>query len=254
MGGDNSSSSAVSARAMPTMNPEVDCSRFVRISRGGTGHQKQGTRSHQRMTSKQGMRTLRGPGTTKEWGYNNDGLYLEETDLRVGRCRNSFGRVRDSRGARRIQCPGCDRQSFGLRCGRARGRDSPRTFIDPCTGAVCEEGEPCFTSIPGLPCDDGNPCTLNDECSEASECVGTDTLLCEDGDPCTIDSCEDGEGCVFELAPDETVCDDGVPCTTEDACVSGVCTGTPKACSEDENPCTINEGCDEKPGSASWCR
>lgn len=39
-------------------------------------------------------------------------------------------------------------------------------------------------------------------------------------------------------------CDDGLFCT-DDACVAGTCTHTPRACPEDDNPCTTGAACDE---------
>jgi hypothetical protein len=49
-------------------------------------------------------------------------------------------------------------------------------------------------------------------------------------------------------APDDVPCDDADACTAGDLCVAGACTGTPRECPDDGNPCT-DDVC--VPGSGS---
>jgi len=123
--------------------------------------------------------------------------------------------------------------------------DNACTTSDRCSAGVCA-GRPATN----LACNDLDPCTLNDVCTNGT-CGGKQND-CDDLNPCTLDSCdasdpnaESGTGCVH--TPLTASCDDGNPCTAADACVEGVCTGTPNvggACN-DGNLCTTGETCQE---------
>ena len=123
------------------------------------------------------------------------------------------------------------------------------------TGGTCDDGDPCTA---GEMCDStacGPPNQLvcgtcdadgADDC-EASHGDGdpcTGTLVCQGGwcrlapgtavtceqsdDPCAVLACDPGTGACGSVAvADGTPCTDGSACTLDDACVQGVCTGTP---------------------------
>ena len=147
---------------------------------------------------------------------------------------------------------------------------------NPCTDDSCATGTGCVNEPISGACSDGDPCTTNDACVEG-ECVGTltgacsctttddcagfedgnwcnGTLLCWQGqcqvDPATLVQCDapaDGclvaacdpatGGCVDEPAPAGLACDDGDPCTADDACLAGVCGGTPACACDTDDDC-----------------
>ncbi len=153
----------------------------------------------------------------------------------------------------------------------------------PCDdGNACTQGETCAVGLctgPTLSCNDGNPCTDDScdpktgcvnaanqsDCSDGDACTGPDICgggvcvpgsakACDDGSACTADGCDSGTGSCTH-SPIDGVCDDGLKCTGGDACVSGVCVGTPLSC-DDSNPCTDDScdpvsGCTHAPTSAS---
>jgi hypothetical protein len=104
---------------------------------------------------------------------------------------------------------------------------------ETCTGTVL------------LECDDGDPCTIGDRCSDGT-CAGV-PLDCNDGASCTDDFC-DGGTCVHNPVDDR--------CATGNECVQTQCLPGPRAdaqgcvsdsasleltaCSEDQNPCTVD--------------
>ncbi|MBW2995161.1 hypothetical protein KY312_02320 [Candidatus Woesearchaeota archaeon] len=85
-----------------------------------------------------------------------------------------------------------------------------------CTDDACDAGT--CVSIPNVAnaCDDGNPCTLNDICTEAAECIGTEKI-CNDANECTVDMCDSmSGGCIHTPLPPNEPCDGG----------NGLCDGT----------------------------
>ncbi len=123
-----------------------------------------------------------------------------------------------------------------------------------CVGSTidCDDGNEC-TNDSCLPdvgcvwqpreglCDDGLYCTTGDHCV-SGECVG-ELRRCVDDDPCTDDICNDEVDSCQHLPNTGNTCDDGNLCTENDTCQEGICTGTPKQCPSDGNPCT-DELCD----------
>ncbi len=139
---------------------------------------------------------------------------------------------------------------------------------DACNVGVCNvvtgacERQPAHE---GETCDDGLFCTLGETCSSGS-CGGGSDNACSDGVDCTVDSCDElTDGCVHDpndslcndendctddvcrsetgcefVADDVNSCSDGDPCT-DDICVTGVCEGTPVACPDSGNACTVLE-------------
>lgn len=67
----------------------------------------------------------------------------------------------------------------------------------------------------------GTPASVSASTSGPAFCVDA---ICDDSNPCTMDVCGN-PSCVHE--PIEAVCDDADDCTIEDACLAGVCSGTP---------------------------
>ena len=128
-------------------------------------------------------------------------------------------------------------------------------FLDPCDALDCDDDTPCTVDScldgecihqgdKGKSCDDGNACTTEEACSTEGVCVGSTTVECDDDNPCTEDKCDTQSGCTFEEVSDGTSCNDGDACTLVDVCVNGECAGTAKPCEEDDNPCTVQTGCD----------
>ena len=111
----------------------------------------------------------------------------------------------------------------------------PDVLVDAATDAVADiapdadvPADVVVESCAGKNCDDGVPCTT-DSCVSATGCVHTpDNSKCDDGNACTSDACNVATGCVN--ANISGSCSDGNACTTGDACVSGVCKGTPPVC------------------------
>lgn len=82
-------------------------------------------------------------------------------------------------------------------------------------------------------------------------CVSSCSELdCDDGNPCTYDDCDSMlVQCIHDSLAPGSPCDDGNPCTENDECVDGICTGTPKNCS-DGDLCT-EDLCDSSTGECS---
>ncbi len=112
-----------------------------------------------------------------------------------------------------------------------------------CTVDTCEPATGCINDGTGITdaCDDGDACTTGDVCQADAEgtCAGTDTSEtdCDDGNECTADACDSVTGCSNTPVADQTGCDDGKFCTVDDVCVSGVCEGSPRDCSDVAEPC-----------------
>ncbi len=158
---------------------------------------------------------------------------------------------------------------------------------NPCTDDTCDPADgTCFhAAVEGLPCDDGDACTAESLCTSDGTCQGTDSVDCDDGLGCSLDACDPETGaCTHDLSecaciskencddqnpctadscdPDSgtcantplpgaeataVTCDDGNACTEDDACVDGVCQGTPKDC-DDQIACTL-DSCDPATGT-----
>lgn len=107
----------------------------------------------------------------------------------------------------------------------------------------CGEGE----VDNGDPCDDLDFCTLGEECRSGT-CVNGVARDCSAlDDECNSASCDSDVGCVVEPLPDLTSCDTGDFCVTSSVCMSGVCEGNERDCSEDVPQCfagTCNEDID----------
>lgn len=113
---------------------------------------------------------------------------------------------------------------------------------DPCVTNVCVQGQGCVATpgAPGLPCDDGDACTTGETCQEQG-CTGGSTVVCPDAGPCKTAGCDPISGCVIpDNLADGTVCDDGLACTEADACLAGVCGGSPVDCG-DNGGCSSSE-------------
>lgn len=155
------------------------------------------------------------------------------------------------------------------------GQPTPDAGPVPDLGPSPDPGAETAGGCPdGTACNDHDPCTFNDQC-QGGVCQGT-PIDCgpDDGAPCTYNKCVDGAcqagveagfcyvdgACWSDGQPNPTnacqtcqamtqpqgwtagagACDDGDPCTQLDSCQSGVCAGTPIACTDDGNPCTDN--------------
>jgi len=122
-------------------------------------------------------------------------------------------------------------------------------------------------AAPAQVCDDGLRCTIDDMCYEG-DCVGMPVDCPDDGDACTRDRCSPSTGtcqytpitcagpcftgeCDPETGcvafPNGTPCDDGKSCTVDDACLLGICHGTPveddTPCTDSFGACTVNDRC-----------
>ncbi len=105
----------------------------------------------------------------------------------------------------------------------------------PCTDDTCDPLGGCIhTPDDTNSCSDGNLCNGLETCS-GGDCAPGTPLTCSDGNPCTDDTCDPVSGCVY--TPDDTnSCDDGTICTIGDACLGGLCVGSPTC--NDGNVCT----------------
>ena len=102
---------------------------------------------------------------------------------------------------------------------------------DDCNVGVCNAVTGVCEPIPtneGGACDNGDPCTLSDTCSVGACQAGTLVDCSSLDDTCNVGICNSTTG-VWEAVPaNETgACDDPDGCTENDACNSGVCTGSP---------------------------
>ncbi len=140
--------------------------------------------------------------------------------------------------------------------GTCLGKGKTCNDSNTCTSDSCDDALGCaFTaSTGGESCDDGDKCTELDTCNDSKQCAGV-TKDCGDTFECTTDTCDPASGC--KHAPVDSKCDDGNVCTSDvcsgdagcvstklsgtacvhvdpcveaDACLDGVCSGTPKVC------------------------
>src|SRR5262249_237182 len=88
-----------------------------------------------------------------------------------------------------------------------------------------------------------------DGTGDACECLG---VVCESPGICQgVGACDATTGsCAYPNAPDGSICDDGSACTRNDACLTGICVGSPmlpKVDCNDHDRCTA-ESCDPELG------
>ncbi len=111
---------------------------------------------------------------------------------------------------------------------------------NPCTdGTECTVGDVCTGGLClGVPlvCDDGDACNGAETCDAFLGCQPGTPPTCDDNNSCTDDACVSPGGCVF-TNDDTNGCSDNDLCTSADACVAGVCVGSPVFCSN-------NDACD----------
>ncbi|HOX42296.1 MAG TPA: proprotein convertase P-domain-containing protein [Myxococcota bacterium] len=117
-----------------------------------------------------------------------------------------------------------------------------------CTADSCNDVSDACVNTPvanGTACDDGAYCTQGETC-QAGACGNSSSRNCSDGNGCTLDFCdESGDVCAHEgAAMDGTPCNDGLFCTSDDACLSGACTGGGARNCSDGVACTV-DSCDE---------
>ena len=124
------------------------------------------------------------------------------------------------------------------------------TLVDTCQSGVCAAGspvvcsplDPCHTAgvcnpangscsnpaaVDGTVCSDGDACSQTDSCLSGT-CSGANFVVCTASDGChDVGTCAPATGvCSNPPSLDGTICDDGSSCTTDDACASGVCSGS----------------------------
>jgi len=130
----------------------------------------------------------------------------------------------------------------------------------PCTQDGCSASTGCYHNTGGK-CDDSNACTTFDTCQVDLTCQGV-PKLCTTNNSCMKASCDPAKGCVEAPDPDGWCSSDGDACTDKDACVEGVCKGTPVDCN-DAYTCTtdtcesLGAGCTHArlvPCSHEWAR
>ncbi len=116
-----------------------------------------------------------------------------------------------------------------------------------CTTDFCDSSK-CYFTVNSVSCDDGDNCTENDICSNGvcqgiaipscatPECIAN--IDCDDVNTCTTNVCASGV-CVFAHFPG--LCDDADDCTINDACISGVCVGSPNPTCQTAPPEIVDE-------------
>src|SRR5688572_4842778 len=92
-----------------------------------------------------------------------------------------------------------------------------------------------LAALPASSCDDGPGKIKAVECRVDEDCDASELGICD------IAACVEGR-CELDSRPDGHRCDDSDPLTGEDACLSGVCAGTAKACEDDLGPCLMAVG------------
>jgi hypothetical protein len=92
-----------------------------------------------------------------------------------------------------------------------------------------------LAALPASSCDDGPGKIKAVECRVDEDCDASELGICD------IALCVEGR-CELDSRPDGHRCDDSDPLTGEDACLSGVCAGTAKACEDDLGPCLMAVG------------
>ena len=135
-----------------------------------------------------------------------------------------------------------------------------------CTGAGCDDGNPCTVdgcsacgecthaaASAGTSCSDGNACDGSETCDGAGHCVPGTPVNCAPPGQChSAGVCNPATGlCVNPPLPDGTPCNDGNLCTQTDTCQSGLCVGShPVACGSGDQ-CTDAGTCNPATGVCS---
>jgi len=128
--------------------------------------------------------------------------------------------------------------------------------LDQChTAGVCNPANGACSNpaaVDGTVCSDGNACSRTDTC-QSGACAGASFVVCTASDAChDVGTCAPAIGvCSNPPSPDGTVCDDGSTCTTDDACASGVCSGTGPQ-EPDEVPADVQVSLSASIATISW--
>lgn len=136
----------------------------------------------------------------------------------------------DGLGGDQSSTPGDGGASVPVSPDASSGDCAPGSTELPCvmTQAPCDPSQgPCIGSCPG--------------CSIDGVCVGEGEVNPEN--PCLV--CNAGRDPSAWSNEDAKDCDDGLYCTENDACASGVCTGTARTC-DDGIDCNGISACDEE--------
>jgi hypothetical protein len=104
------------------------------------------------------------------------------------------------------------------------------------------EGQPGDASCDNGIDDDCDMLTDYEEDPDCRICLPGDS--CGDNNPCTDDSCTQGL-CLHQNKGEGTSCEDGYYCIASKTCTGGICSGVPRSCEDDGNPCT-DDLCDSQ--------
>ena len=189
-------------------------------------------------------------GTTSEASLCDDGLDNDAdgtTDCEDSDCLGAL-------------CLAADHCVRGGRCTAAGGCEGgqPMSCQSPPNGScfngsgACVDGGCQYTPKTNVPCNDDSVCTVDDRCSDAGVCTGTQ-LNCGTAPSVCFSSvggyCDPVAGCRYPVLASHT-CDDGQACTTGDVCdADGGCAGAVTSCFPNEcqtyaNTCLTDGGCD----------
>jgi hypothetical protein len=97
---------------------------------------------------------------------------------------------------------------------------------NPCTTDVCENGACQHKLATDLPCDDSNPCTEGDLCKSGT-CVSGGPKNCDDDEQCTSDSCDQQQGCIYEVMQGTPCIYSLLICDIQGTCGSNGCVPQP---------------------------
>ncbi len=110
------------------------------------------------------------------------------------------------------------------------------------SGAPCQDDQQC---------DDGLWCNGEERCVDG-RCAAGSRDCSAVADQCNTAGCdEEADACLPVPKPDQSGCNDGLYCTTDDICTAGVCSGSPRDCSQVADDCTdasCNEDLDQCEG------
>ncbi|MCB9850760.1 MAG: hypothetical protein H6817_08650 [Phycisphaerales bacterium] len=113
---------------------------------------------------------------------------------------------------------------------------------DACNAGFCVGTTGLCDATPtneGGTCDDGDRCTIDDACATGN-CAGVPVDCSHLDDDCNVGACEPTTGgCLAVPRNEGGSCDDGDDCTVNDACNSGVCSGSAKDCSAAGDACNV---------------
>lgn len=134
-------------------------------------------------------------------------------------------------------------QNDTTRAGCKTDQDCAHLAASDCEKGVCNASRHCVVqALDKIACDDHNACTKDDTCDRGL-CMGKAFTCPEPKGQCKVaGKCDPTKGCIVNDAPDGQSCDDRNQCTLDDACKTGVCTGTAKVC-DDGLECTADK-CD----------